>query len=254
MNHDMLYHGASAKNLESIKSKGILPRKMIGGRGNWEHTVQSNPNAVYITNCYAWHFAGAASEFDETGIIYEIDDTLLLPWLLCPDEDVLEQGTRTVGPTKDNPNFAQTDWDMKKRTRHYRKLAREMPHLAKQSLDLMGTAAYYGPIPWNYITRYATIEWPKLNEVIKWRALDSSVSVANYRFLKSRHEALMRWFFKEPVTVEELDGFAAAFKRAPAEDNGEFNAFKKHTDMLAEAMVDHSGITVHLGGAASAED
>lgn len=221
-----LYHGTCASNLERIKRFGLLPRHQSGARGNFAHTVQSNPDAVYLTDAYAWHFAGIAGW--ERGLILEINAGRLLPPFLCPDEDFLEQATRGAEPSATN-GFAPREWSMKKRTLHYRKLARANADLAQQSLSGMGTAAYYAPIPWRWVTRYVIIDWEELSPVLCVMAADSSVSVVNHRFLADRHRALTRWFFGDPVSAEELT-------LIPDE---------KYVERMREEMRNRSGITVH---------
>src|SRR4029077_2272680 len=130
---------------------------------------------------------------------------MLLPWLLCPDEDALEQGTRRTEPTKTN-GMAPTTWSMDKRTRHYRKIAPFNPALAETSLAVMGTVAYYAHIPFRAVTRYVTIDWKQLDMALYLQAADTTVSVLNYRILADRHRALVKWFFNDPVDAVELMG------------------------------------------------
>jgi hypothetical protein len=234
----MLYHGTSAKYLPLIKERGILPRSVSKVKSNWTHTVPSNRNAVYLTDAYGWHFAGAASKDQDKGLILEIDKTRLYDWLLCPDEDVLEQTTRKQEPPE-YPSFAYLEWDLKKRTMHYRKIARFNPQLASQSLEAMGTCAYYNEIPWAAVTRYAVIDWKLLHPAIKWQALDSQVSIENYRFLKDRHRALTRWFFGEEVSPEELIGIPRS-----AQLEADIPIFKEQIKGMTEALASRDGVTV----------
>lgn len=48
-----LYHGTSTVHLQSILSKGILPRKDTGN-DNWSHVTSSIENVTYMTN--KWHY------------------------------------------------------------------------------------------------------------------------------------------------------------------------------------------------------
>jgi hypothetical protein len=206
----MLYHGTKAALLTTLTREGILPREMQKkkSRGNWTHTITSNRKAIYLTDAYPGHFASVASG-KTRGLILEIDRGALLPWLLCPDEDMLEQLSRNV-PSNGSNNLAPGDWSMAKRTRYYRQLAPMNPKLADKSLEMMGTCGYYGPISWKAVRRYVIVDWEKLvenNPVMFYMACDTMVSVMNYKVLKTRHRELNKWFFGESVDPLVMCGF-----------------------------------------------
>lgn len=231
-----LYHGTEAKCLPAIEAGGLQPRIRSKSKGNWSHTVDSNRKAVYLTDAYAWHFASIASDRKRNGLILEFDKSVLKPWRLCPDEDFLEHCSRRLPPGADNPNFAPTDWPMKKRLRYYRGLAEHNSALAEQSLSAMGTVAYYDTIPWDAVTRYVVIDWGKLDPSMFLRAVDSLVSPLNYRFLQDRHRAFTRWFFGDPVTAAEVTG-NVGFRRWP-------DWVGKADEATAEAMKNREGLKV----------
>ncbi len=52
----LLYHGTNLTNWEKIKEVGLLPRSM-GANSNWEHTVESDPDTIYLTDAYAMYFS-----------------------------------------------------------------------------------------------------------------------------------------------------------------------------------------------------
>lgn len=232
-----LYHGTAASLLPKIQKEGLLPRAMSKGKDNWKHTVTSNKDAVYLTNAYAFHFASHASD-DKQGLVLEIDRDKLLPWLLAPDEDFMEQCSRGVEPSPERPHFAPTNWDMKKRTRHYRKIARFNPNLADASLEAMGTAAYYGPIPWSTVTRYVLIDWKAIDVSMYMHACDTMVSAINFRILKERHFALTRWFFGDPVKVEDLTGIT----EDQVKEMGEL--WQKRQQHAAQVLQKQKGLTI----------
>jgi hypothetical protein len=248
-----LYHGGSAAVLDRVKKYGLQPCAIHKGKDNWKHTVTSNKNAVYLTNAYPFHFAAVASD-EKVGVIYEIDPDYLLPWLLCPDEDFMEQGTRHSGPTPEVPHLAPTNWSMKKRTIHYRKIAKYNPEMAKLSLERMGTAGYYGTIPWEGISRHVIIDWRKLPFQFRLQAVDSTISIINYKILKERHQAFIRWFFNDPVTAMELSGNAQwrTAKATDADGNDVTDKMKADYDKqdahLAEIMQQREGLTVSING------
>lgn len=237
-----LYHGTALAHLESIKANGIRPR----GRSkvsNWEHSIESNPKAVYLTSSYPFHFAFAACQGNEHGLILEIDELDLGPTMLAPDEDFLEQWTRGRGSTASMPELANVNWDMKRRTRHYRKLALNMgmKYLAGErtltdlSLTFIGTAAYYGTIPWSFVKRYVAIDWKKVPQFLLMSAIDTQVSMLNHRYLHERHKALVKWFMGDPVTPEELELSPAVFEMIPG-----------RREALEAAIADRSGLTVEI--------
>ena len=112
----LLYHGTSEKAWNSIKKSGIRPRG-LSKKSNWKHSIESNPDTVYLTDTYPLHFAMSAirqtgDKIDRVAII-EVD-TDLLPGKLVPDEDALEQASR-----HQNDGLPET-WTMVQRTRYYR--------------------------------------------------------------------------------------------------------------------------------------
>jgi hypothetical protein len=240
----LLYHGTAAACLEGIKREGILPRAKSKTKGNWAHTVISNRDAVYVTTAYPWHFAACASDEKKDGLILEINRERLLPWKLCPDEDFMEQATRRQGPP-DYPGFAPTDWPTKKRTEFYRKIARYNPasdsnNLADKSLNSLGTAAYYDTIPWRAVTRYVSIDWAKMHMRLRIQAVDSMVNTLNYRILKDRHAAFIRWFFGDPVDPEEMDTWGAGMELPP-----DMKAIRERSlAQVREALANREGLTV----------
>jgi len=241
----MLYHGTTVTVLPMLQRVGIAPRAVTKGKDNWKHTVTSNRNAVYLTTAYPWHFAAHASK-DQVGLILEIERAYLLPWLLCPDEDWMEQASREVGPNDKNPNLAPIDKSMKERTMYYRRIARHNPKLADKSLEMMGTCAYYGTIPWDAVTRYVTIDWRTIHPSMHLRAVDSMVSILNHQILSQRHQALTRWFFGDPVTPQELNGNDDFIRQLQEEDPGHKNLqlMLKQNEATATIMQLRDGLNV----------
>jgi hypothetical protein len=242
----LLYHGTAASKLERIKAQGILPRSISRATDNWKHTVTSNRSAVYLTSAYPWHFAACASKNDNRGLILEIKGDLLNPRYLCPDENFMEQASRNVGPSEEQPYLAEVGWSMKKRVRHYRNICRYNPHLTEMSLEGMGTCAYYGKIPWPAVTRYVVIEWSKLHPGMYIMAIDSTVAAINFKILRQRHEAYVRWFFGDPVEPSELIGLGG-LERLPvgAQVNPELRAMlEKQEDLMKAAMAQREGLHV----------
>ena len=87
-----LYHGTAERFLRPILSEGIKPRGRK--KGNWKHTVESNPHAVYLTNAYPLHFAANVANEKEKLAVIEVDTSRLHLLDIVPDEDFMEQATR----------------------------------------------------------------------------------------------------------------------------------------------------------------
>jgi hypothetical protein len=95
-----LYHGTAERHLPAILRDGLKPRGKR--KGNWSHSIESNADAIYLTNAYALYFAHSATDPKDNGdrsVVLEIDTSKLDSFWLVPDEDWLEQVSRKqVGP------------------------------------------------------------------------------------------------------------------------------------------------------------
>lgn len=198
-----LYHGTSEWAALEAMEKGLRPRGG-GAIDNWEHTVSSNPNAVYLTDTYACHFAMHAMSNhprlpNENGgilkriAVIEIETNNLVQGKLRPDEDALEQ----VGRGLDT-----VPGDMKERTMHYREKAKKL-NTWLISLKALGTCGYYGPIHPRHFTRVALFE-PKKNRDMQLMMMDGSVSTMGFRICGHFHKNYMRWLFGEKVEPQDI--------------------------------------------------
>ena len=194
-----LYHGTREGTLPLILSSGLMPRKEK--KGNWSHTVSSNPGAVYLTNSYAIHFAQSAVKSSKDRLLLiEVETDRMDQALFAPDEDFLEQGTR------EHPEFTHiTDpasgWDMKKRTLWFRKRAlSEFAGAWEQSLEKMGTCCFYGTITPAAITRYALI--PITHRLT--RMSDPTITILNYQILGGYYRQYTRYIFGDQVDMEDV--------------------------------------------------
>lgn len=223
----ILWHGTSEyAALEAVKH-GLQPRRETG-ETNWDHTVESNPEAVYLTNTYAAHFAICAMHNapripdENTRIrkriaILEIDTANLVHGRFHPDEDALEQGNRG----KDGLSHL----DMKARTRYYRNIAKKSEDW-QRSLAILGTCAYYGPIAPRHIKRVVFFD-PRGNRQIAWWMMDGLVSVMSFRICGHWHRNYVRWLFGEKIVPEDVtypqtltDEIRAGFEEVLANRNG----------------------------------
>ena len=193
-----LYHGTSSVSAMSALQRGILPRR-LSKISNWDHSVRSNEDCVYLTTAYAPYFAIQAADSNAGSLpaIIEIDTDLLDMDRLVPDEDALEQATRK---TDDLPK----SWTMERRTRYYRKNLIKFSEHWEWSLKAIGNCAYMGTIPVEAITRVVVIDHIKQN-VLMYMSLDPSISILNFRFCNDKYIQLLNWIFNSEYQDTETD-------------------------------------------------
>jgi hypothetical protein len=204
----LLYHGTSEWALReaNILEKGLQPRGLTGVN-NWEHTSASNPEAVYLTNTYACHFAtmawrnapripGAEGKISKRIAVIEIDTSRLTPGRFHPDEDAMEQ----LGRGRDS--FGT---DVVARTAVYRALAKNSPDWEK-SLNELGTCAYYGTILPRHFTRVAYFDRKSNPAMFHWM-IDGVVNVVAFKLCGKMHQSYIKWLFGEPVTPNDVSAF-----------------------------------------------
>lgn len=202
MNLPTLYHGTSERVWRAIQAAGAVQPRNMTGASNWCHTIKSRPDAVYLTDTYAPYFAigslDADIDLDKPGARIAIIefDTAAIVANLVPDEDALEQSSRTgkVGKLK-----------MRQRTERYR--ARLHTYIGterwRESLAYLGTCAHIGPIPLTAVKRVALID---IRQAGLWSidAMNPSITHANYRFCGERYrEHLQQGFTLDACTIEQ---------------------------------------------------
>jgi hypothetical protein len=201
-----LYHGTAERRLPTILSQGLQPRGRR--RGNWQHSILSSPDAVYLTQAYALYYAWQATDTKDKAdrlAVLEIDTDKLDPDLFAPDEDWLEQVSRK----QNGPGVAPIDKPMRYRTKWYRqRLMNYAPHW-QDSLAGLGNATYHGTIPASAITRIAFVDQKTNADLVMSAGMDPTISLMNYHFVGGRYRAAMKRLFGE--TVEEEDDFARIF-------------------------------------------
>jgi len=212
----LLYHGTSEAVARLALTEGLKPRCATGLTGNWEHTVQSGDDRVYLTAAYAPYFAFVAvpEGGHERWAIIEVDTDLLAQGQLLPDEDFLEQGSRG----QEAPDWLveigfESNWEMTERTEWFRDNAMLFQSLWRESVTHLGNAAYRGNIPPEAITRVVLFE-PQLNAAIFQSAVDPSISLLNYKFTGAKYRALTQWMMGDEISVEQFygeGGMGAAF-------------------------------------------
>lgn len=197
-----LYHGTSETAAKAAISDGLKPRSAINHKGNWEHTIDSHPECVYLTDIYSPYFAATSSYLDDKWAMVEIDVSKLKKSLFRPDEDCMEQGTRNM-----KNRFDDGKLDIHERTMYFRDRQDDFKSKWKLTLEILGTCAYKGVIPPEAISRVAVYD-PKVkaNGVITISTLDAMIVVSNHRFCYNQYKNLTRWMFGETITLGEFYG------------------------------------------------
>lgn len=191
----MLYHGTTEKYLADITTSGVCPRGKTG-EGNWKHSCDSHPDAVYLSVAYALYFAHAALK-DTTDksklVVLEIDESQLEPERLRADEDAMEQ----LGRGRDG---LPKSWSMLKRNEYYKKNLKKFPH--DVSIAALGNCTYFGTIPTKAIKRVATMTQSLYTEMLM-RGYDPTITIMNYRLLGDRYRDTTTWLF-DPDGVKNV--------------------------------------------------
>ena len=188
----ILYHGTSMSALTCISDEGVL---RPGVRCNWPD-APSRSDMIYLTNCYAPHFAiAAASEYDRP-VVLEIEvsrDTLEQKGF--PDEDFLYQAR---GPAQ--RDITHDDC---------RELVFSNKNLASLSLERLGTIALRGTIPHTSIRRVAVITRP-----VPWALMfDPTISIMNHTILGKFYENSLRLLFGDIDTMPRPSGLKPEITR-----------------------------------------
>lgn len=230
-----LYHGTSEKNALSCLENGIKTRRELRLKhGNWRNTVVSNNNAVYLTSCYAPYFSFVASKssLNENCAVIEIDTDLLNEKSLVPDEDALEQTSRGKDGIKDL-------WDMKERTRYYRKQIHKYKNGEYiRSLQALGTCAHIGSIPSKAITRIALFNKQDNREWV-WACSDPSITTVNYHFMCDKYKFLNALLFHEREVA--LETFPE-----PEYEKQMKEKFNEYYQSIWDIPFDHSKVKIIL--------
>jgi hypothetical protein len=172
-----IYHGTSARQLDAILEKGIVPRKATKHKGNWDK-FPSRPDMVYLTTAYPLYFGICAlNETEDTCVVFEIDLDKLSEYRLYPDEDFIAQGLKDIENHK-----------------KYRKNLERWKGLWQKSIEHLGNACYLGTIPKEAITRYAVFN-NKKRPHISMTALDPTISIINYSVMGWQYREIVAWLF-----------------------------------------------------------
>lgn len=199
-----LYHGTTLKVARRAMKSGLKPRGRR--KGNWDHTVLSRPDCVYLTNAYPLYFMFAAVDTAEEdfGAVIEIDTDLLNLAYLLPDEDAVAQTNR-------DSEYGDSLLD---RTAYFRDNLVHMflgTTVWEQSLAALGTCCYFGVIPPEAITRYVRINRKKNTHL--QLDFDPTITCMNFRLLGNRYRACSIALFGDEPGEDLIGGLASGISR-----------------------------------------
>jgi len=192
------YHGTSFASWNRIQHEGIIPRGS-SKISNWSHSIESNPNTVYLSDAYAMYFGVVAAEtsFDRCSkvVIIEVETDTLNQSNLVPDEDALEQ----VGRYQKGGDGLPKEWGIDFRTRHYRRKVREFAAGGlgfSWSMESLGTGGYVGSISPTQFRRVAVIN-TNVEKDLVWEYVNAQITIHNYQFLGEKYRELSKRIFGE---------------------------------------------------------
>ena len=198
-----IVHGTSESALESILEHGLVPpedRPWSEIRTDWGE-CPSRDDCVYVTTTYASLFASAASigDLDRWAFI-EVDLSELADHKVLPDEDFMEQATRTYIGREDEAPFEvpPQGLGMEERTAWFKDRLPEYWPWAEKSIEMIGNAAYRGTIGVEDFTRVTLFE-ATLAPAMAIMAMDSQVSIMNHMICSQRYQAITQWLLGREV-------------------------------------------------------
>ncbi len=165
-----LYHGTSEAAAANILKRGLMPR---GDREPNHPQAPSHPDCVYLTDAYAWSFAGQATKFGARGAIIEIEIEQPMLQNFRPDEDAL-------GPWRDPRGVIDV-----------REESSILVDVLYRSLHQHGTVAHSGVVPASSIRRVAYIptNFPLCLAMTRWKTTEDRA------LIRAQQKLILRWLF-----------------------------------------------------------
>lgn len=179
-----LYHGTSARHLDRVLKHGLQPRGKKSG--NWKHTVESRPDAVYLTTAYPLYYGFCATKGpkDRDALILQIDSDKLNPWALHPDEDFLGHAVK---------DKLLDGMSLNERTAIHRDNLEAYQEHWPASVEALGNCCHIGGIPLDAITQAVVVP-----NIAGWVAYsDPVIAPLNYRFMGPFYRELTASLFGE---------------------------------------------------------
>lgn len=242
----ILYHGTSESNLNKILEQGSIQPRGTAGKSNWEHTIISSPDRVYLTTAYAGYFAANVSKENERWAIIEIDTDFLDEDNFFPDEDVIAQ----IAYRSKDFNEVWGDKPVKEYSLlELTKYVREHIYLWKDkwpdSIQAMGTCSYKGDIPVAAIIRYALFD-PKSNFQMAMSAQDPTITTLNYQIKGATYKAITKWLMGEEITFDEYDPITAQQLADPEFPDNHREQFEQYKAQAIETLANQKIETVNF--------
>lgn len=219
----LVYHGTSELYWSNILNEGLRPRSERAG--NWQHTVDSNPKMVYLTNAYAGYFAFSATVDEERMVIIEIETNKLAQGSFYPDEDFIAQVI--YHKQKDEPGARET---LLETTKMVRDNSRTFRKYWRDSLNGMGNCCYMGNIPISAMTRVSFLPWHPFFIAV----IDPSISILNYKYCGDKYQMLTRIMMGDIPSWEEYRASDISMKALSAEHKLLEQARKQFEDAMSE--------------------
>lgn len=178
-------HGTSAASLPAIARDGLRPRGERPVESNWDH--ESSENVVYLTSCYALHYARAAVEADGGGAalhaILDLDLAKLDAANFFGDEDAYALSTVQ--------GFEHLDErSLEERVAFWRDNIQLTD--ANTSLRVLGNACYAGVIPPAAVKRVRLLT-SKEAMAMTLQISDPVVAPKNFRMLGGAAQRFHKW-------------------------------------------------------------
>lgn len=249
----MLYHGTSEEAAKVAIKEGLKPRSGTGVKSNWEHTIASNPDNVYLTHCYAPYFAMCATQERETDIchpslrpmrwaIIEIDTDKLDEECIFPDEDFLEQATRNR--EEDIEALGLEESTMEDRTQWFRDNLHLFQPSWEDSVKHLGNCCYRGEIPPEAITRVSFFDAAS-NPPLGMMAMDPTITLLNHAICSQKYVALTSWMMGHDVQAQDFDSMLAlGVIEAEGMPEAQRKAYLEQLDALTNLLELRDGLEI----------
>jgi hypothetical protein len=209
---ELVYHGTSTKHLADILMNGIQPREKHECT-NWEHTVESHSEMVYLTDIYAGYFASCSIKNgeDDKVVVIEVDMEKLPYFNFYPDEDYIAQSISHSGNNAMDRFCGKADATLHDVTKYVRENIEDFRQNWLNSYQDMGTFAYKGTIPLDAITRIAI--WDQTtNTFLSLAMIDPTITPLNHMVCKNKYSMITRWLMGEKISADEyIDDFSKPY-------------------------------------------
>jgi hypothetical protein len=184
----MIFHGTDARHLDDVLTHGLRPWNEFKSASNWG-AIPARPGFVYLSEVYGLYYAQGAGDETSGMALIEIDDGVLDPSRIFPDEDFIAQlfwEAKALG--EEIPvDLAQID--------SVAELTQAIDPVLFQDMTVscrvhFGNAAYMGTIPPSAIRRHAVVPFNRENQVLHFLSSDPSLSMINTLVVGERYRSL----------------------------------------------------------------